>query len=155
MENAVKALEMAAGVLLGVILMAAVAYFFTQISTWPENEDDLASSEQLAKFNQEYEVYNKSKMYGVDVLSCLNKVISNNADKYENDTYTWNINDNNKNINLEIDTSTVVNEINDSNSKLNIKIDAKVIITILIIIISLGLIFVLITLNKIRKANKI
>lgn len=81
MENAVKALEMAAGVLLGVILMAAVAYFFTQISTWPENEDDLASSEQLAKFNQEYEVYNKSKMYGVDVLSCLNKVISNN-EKY-------------------------------------------------------------------------
>lgn len=79
MENAVKALEMAAGVLLGVILMAAVAYFFTQISTWPENEDDLASSEQLAKFNQEYEVYNKSKMYGVDVLSCLNKVISNNS----------------------------------------------------------------------------
>ena len=81
MENAVKALEMAAGVLLGVILMAAVAYFFTQISSWPEREDEVVSSEQLAKFNQEYEVYNKSKMYGVDVLSCLNKVISNNTSK--------------------------------------------------------------------------
>lgn len=81
MENAVKALEMAAGVLLGVILMALVAYFFTTISSWPQNEEDITSSEQLSKFNLEYEVYNKSKMYGVDVISCLNKVISNN-EKY-------------------------------------------------------------------------
>lgn len=81
MENAAKALEMAAGVLLGVILMALVAYFFTQISSWPQNEEDIMSREQLAKFNLEYEVYNKSKMYGVDVISCLNKVISNN-EKY-------------------------------------------------------------------------
>lgn len=81
MENAVKALEMAAGVLLGVILMALVAYFFTNISSFPENEEDLMSVEQLRKFNLEYEVYNKTKMYGVDVLSCLNKVVSNN-EKY-------------------------------------------------------------------------
>lgn len=81
MENAAKALEMAAGVMLGVILMALVAYFFTNISSFPENEEDIMSVEQLSKFNLEYEVYNKSKMYGVDVLSCLNKVVSNN-EKY-------------------------------------------------------------------------
>ena len=75
--------------------------------------------------------------------------------KYENDTYPWNINDNNKNINLEIDTSTVVNEINDNNSKLNIKINTKAIIIILVVILSLGLIGFIIILNKIRKANKI
>ncbi len=81
MENAVKALEMAAGVMLGVILMALVAYFFTNISSWPQNEEDIMSVDQLAKFNLEYEVYEKSKMYGVDVISCLNKVVSNN-EKY-------------------------------------------------------------------------
>lgn len=81
MENAVKALEMAAGVMLGVILMALVAYFFTNISSWPQNEEDIMSGEQLSKFNLEYEVYEKSKMYGVDVISCLNKVVSNN-EKY-------------------------------------------------------------------------
>lgn len=81
MENAVKALEMAAGVMLGVILMALVAYFFTNISSWPQNEEDVMSVEQLAKFNLEYDVYNKSQMYGVDVISCLNKVVSNN-EKY-------------------------------------------------------------------------
>ena len=81
MENATKALEMAAGVMLGVMLMALVAYFFTTISSWPQNEEDIMSADQLAKFNREYEVYQKSKMYGVDVISCLNKVISNN-EKY-------------------------------------------------------------------------
>ena len=96
-----------------------------------------------------------------DELKTANNVkgeITKRLSDYEMDTEVlsyFNIKNYNKNINLEIDTSTVVNEINDSNSKLNIKIDAKVIITILIIIISLGLIFVLITLNKIRKANKI
>lgn len=81
MENAAKALEMAAGVMLGVILMALVTYFFTTVSSWPKNEEDIMSVDQLAKFNLEYEVYNKSMMYGVDVISCLNKVISNN-EKY-------------------------------------------------------------------------
>ncbi len=81
MENAVKALEMAAGVMLGVILMALVAYFFSNISSWPQNEEDIMSRDQLSKFNLEYEVYEKSKMYGVDVISCLNKVVSNN-EKY-------------------------------------------------------------------------
>lgn len=120
---------------------------------------DINFSNNILKIstNGGFNCFNKYNLKGEVVINLKTsyKVISNNADKYENDTYTWNINDNNKNINLEIDTSTVVNEINDNNSKLNIKIDVKVIITILIIIISLGLIFVLITLNKMRKANKI
>lgn len=81
MENAAKALEIAAGVMLGVMLMAVVTYFFTNISSWPQNEDDIMSTEQLARFNQEYIVFLKKQMYGVDVISCLNKVISNN-EKY-------------------------------------------------------------------------
>lgn len=81
MDNAAKALEIAAGVLLGVMLFALVAYFFTSISGLPDEEDDILSAEQLALFNQEYEVYNKKQMYGVDVISCLNKVKSYD-DKY-------------------------------------------------------------------------
>lgn len=84
MENAVKALEIAAGVLIGVLLMALIVYFFKSIGEWPQQEDDTASVEQVAKFNLEYEVYNKKGMYGVDVISCLNKAIDNN-DKYFGD----------------------------------------------------------------------
>lgn len=81
MENASRALEMAAGVLLAVLILSLLAFFFSSISSRPVEEDLRMSAEQLAKFNQEYEVYQKSTMYGVDVISCLNKAISNN-EKY-------------------------------------------------------------------------
>lgn len=81
MENAVKALEIAAGVLLAVIILSLITYFFSTLSEWPSQEDTMETSEQLARFNLEYEVYEKKAMYGVDVLSCLNKAKSNN-EKY-------------------------------------------------------------------------
>ena len=81
MENAVRALEIAAGVLLGVIIMAVVVYFFSTIGLWPQEQDDIESVEQLRKFNLEYEVYDKKGMYGADVISCLTKAQSNN-EKY-------------------------------------------------------------------------
>ena len=81
MENAVKALEIAAGVLLAVIILSLITYFFSTLSEWPSQEDTMETSEQLAKFNLEYEVYEKKAMYGVDVISCLNKAKSNN-EKY-------------------------------------------------------------------------
>ena len=84
MENAAKALEIAAGVLIGVLLMALIVYFFKSAGEWPQQEEDMASVEQVAKFNLEYEVYNKKGMYGVDVISCLNKAKDNN-DKYFGD----------------------------------------------------------------------
>lgn len=84
MENAAKALEIAAGVLIGVLLMALIVYFFKSAGEWPQQEEDMASVEQIAKFNLEYEVYNKKGMYGVDVISCLNKAKDNN-DKYFGD----------------------------------------------------------------------
>ena len=81
MENAARALEMAAGVLLGVLLMAAISYFFSNIGEMPEQEDEIMKQEQLAEFNESFEVFQKSGMYGVDVISCLNKAKSNN-EKY-------------------------------------------------------------------------
>lgn len=87
MENASKALEMAAGVLLGVLIMSLVAYFFTSISSWPEQQDDQKKSEQTAKFNLEYEVYDKKGMYGADVISCLTKAENNNEKYYEGGSF--------------------------------------------------------------------
>ena len=81
MENATKALEMAAGVLLGVIILAVIVYFFGSISLWPQEQDDIQTAEQLSDFNLEYEVYDKKAMYGTDVISCLTKAQSNN-EKY-------------------------------------------------------------------------
>lgn len=83
MENASKALEIAAGVLLGVLIMSLIAYFFTSISSWPEQQDNEKEIEQTAKFNLEYEVYDKKGMYGADVISCLSKALNNNEKYYD------------------------------------------------------------------------
>lgn len=83
MENASRALEMAAGVLLGVLILSLIAYFFTNISSWPEQQDYQKKVEQTAKFNLEYEVYDKNGMYGSDVISCLTKAENNNEKYYE------------------------------------------------------------------------
>lgn len=82
MENASKALEIAAGVMLGVLLFAMVTYFFTSISSWPEQEDNTKESQQLAQFNLEFEIYDKKGMYGTDVISCLTKAVNNNEKYY-------------------------------------------------------------------------
>lgn len=81
MENVSKALEMAAGVLIAVLIMSLVAYFFSSIGKLPSTEDEVETQAQLKAFNKEYEVYSKKGMYGVDVISCLNKARSNN-EKY-------------------------------------------------------------------------
>lgn len=81
MENAAKALTIAGNVLLAVIILSLVTYFY---STWrriPIAEEAALLVEQAQEFNKQYEVFDKRLMYGVDVLSCVNKAISNN-EKY-------------------------------------------------------------------------
>lgn len=77
-DNIAKALQIAGGMLVGVMLLSLVSYFFTSIGLWPQEQDQIKTAEQLAEFNKEYEIYDKKGMYGVDVISCLNKANSNN-----------------------------------------------------------------------------
>lgn len=87
MENANKALIMAASTLIGVMLFSLFVMFIQNISIWPETEDEILSSDQKSAFNAEYEVYQKSAMYGVDVISCLNKALSNNEKYAEGESF--------------------------------------------------------------------
>ena len=73
MESANKAIIMAFGMLVAVMIMSTIAFMFTKLKALPTQDDEIESVEQLQKFNQEYEVYDKKIMYGVDVISCLNK----------------------------------------------------------------------------------
>lgn len=81
MENASKALVMVANMLLAVIILSLVLYFYNRLRTLPIEEDLNTAIEQAQEFNKQYEVYDKRIMYGVDVISALNKAISNN-EKY-------------------------------------------------------------------------
>lgn len=86
MENASKALLIAAGVLLSVLVISLLLYTAKSFGKIARAEQDAKLVQDKENFNAEYEVYEKNLMYGTDVLSCLNKAQSNNQ-KYVNYRY--------------------------------------------------------------------
>ncbi len=94
MENATTALYIAAGTLLGVMILSVVVFFFRRVGTMYDEQDKVLTAQQLAEWNNEYLAYDKKLMYGTDLISVLNKAYSNN-EKYikgngflSGDTYT-------------------------------------------------------------------
>lgn len=94
MENATTALYIAAGTLLGVMILSVVVFFFRRVGTMYDEQDRVMTAQQLAEWNNEYLAYDKKIMYGTDLISVLNKAYSNN-EKYikgngflSGDTYT-------------------------------------------------------------------
>lgn len=79
MDNSVsKALIIVASVLLAMLVIAFLTFSFNKMGEWASASEEEVLIEQKDKFNKEYEVYDKDLMYGVDVISCLNKAKSNN-----------------------------------------------------------------------------
>ena len=81
MDNASKALYIAGSLLIAVLVISLLVYSFDKFGVVEEQKDEIAYQESITSFNREYEAYNKRIMYGVDVISCINKAISNN-EKY-------------------------------------------------------------------------
>ncbi len=78
MENAVDALKMAAGILFSLLLTSLLILAFTQIN---QSEDTRANNEEVQKtveFNNKFKAFDKSIMYGTDLISVLGLAISNN-----------------------------------------------------------------------------
>ncbi len=89
MENASYALLIAVGVLIAIIIMSLIVSRWRQIGRFEKTKDEVTAIQNQADFNSEYEAYNKSIMYGTDVLSCLNKAQNNNQ-KYVYNNYFGN-----------------------------------------------------------------
>lgn len=87
MENASRALEIAAGVLVAMMIVAIGTYLFQNIRRMEMVRDDAVAMENQAEFNQTWLAYNKNLMYGTDVLSCLNKAQNNNQRYVYNNYY--------------------------------------------------------------------
>lgn len=78
MENSVNALQMAAGLLLGVLILSALVYVFNVISNSENEKEDKELVQQTTEFNKKFLAFNKSSMYGTDLISILGLAISNN-----------------------------------------------------------------------------
>ena len=90
MENAAKALLIAGGILVTIIILGMLVYGFDSIRRAPEQGEIKKRQEQLNVFNSEYESYHKKEMYGTDVITVINKAIDNNL-RYAADDGVYNI----------------------------------------------------------------
>lgn len=83
MENASKALIIAGGVLIALIIITMFIMMFNNLANTKKAQEEQTKTEQISAFNAEFEAYNKKIMYGTDVITLINKVAENNK-KYLN-----------------------------------------------------------------------
>lgn len=81
MENMTKALEIAASVLIGVLILSLLVFGYNQIREQKNIEQKNEKASQLSKFNINFEAYAKDTVYGSEILSLANEVINYNERK--------------------------------------------------------------------------
>lgn len=81
MENMTKALEIAASVLIGVLILSLLVFGYNQIREKKNIEQKNERASQLSKFNINFESYAKDTVYGSEILSLANEVINYNERK--------------------------------------------------------------------------
>ena len=79
MENATKALLMAAGVMLAIMILALVVMGYNQMSNYYNEKHNSTVVEQTIAFNKRFENYHREKIRGNDMISLMNRIIDYNA----------------------------------------------------------------------------
>lgn len=77
-ENVAKALLIAAGILITVMLLSILVLGYNQISNFYNTQSEKTRNEQLAEFNEQFLNYQRNDLRGTDVITLVNKVIDYN-----------------------------------------------------------------------------
>lgn len=86
MENASKALIMAGGVLVALLVIGVLLLMFNNVGEYQRSQNANKQSSQIAKFNMDFERYTDSKgITGADIVSLINKVNDYNRRAYDNE----------------------------------------------------------------------
>ena len=81
MENASKALLMAGGVLIALLVIGALLLMFNNLSTYQNTNNQNEKETQIVEFNNQFETYIRKDVRGSDLYSLLNKVADYNSRK--------------------------------------------------------------------------
>jgi len=79
MENASKALLMAGGVLIAILILGSLVLLFANLQDYQNKTDSSTKQSQIAEFNNQFEPYNKDNLTLMELKSVYNKIISNNT----------------------------------------------------------------------------
>ncbi len=78
MENASKALLIAGGVLVAILILGVLIVTINIVNSNQKTREKTLATEQLAEFNQKYEAYNKKALRGTDIITLMKMAIENN-----------------------------------------------------------------------------
>ena len=85
MENASKALLIAAGIIVTVLIITILVGLYNEVSSYYESKHNMTEAEQLEKFNSVYLNYNDTEIRGNELISIMNRIIDyNNLQAREN-----------------------------------------------------------------------
>ena len=90
MENASKALLMAGGILIALMIIGSIVLLFANLQDYQNKNDISIKQSQIAKYNNQFELFNKKDLTLMELKSVYNKIESNNK-KYPEYTITTNI----------------------------------------------------------------
>lgn len=85
MENASKALLIAGGVLVSILVITVFIYMITKISEFRRSNEDLARIENVSEFNKRFTNYQRDDVQGYELLSLIHNVIDYN-EQYSTDS---------------------------------------------------------------------
>lgn len=83
MENVSKALLIAAGVLIGLIVLTMLVVMHRQVTSYYTAKEKARTFEQLQEFNSQYTPYNRKNVRGNELISLINKIINFNDQEAE------------------------------------------------------------------------
>lgn len=78
MENAAKALLIAAGILIVIMILTLVMGLWNQISTYYTEKHNTKMLEQTVEFNSKFDNYNGKTIRGNELISIINRIIDYN-----------------------------------------------------------------------------
>lgn len=78
MENASKALLMAGGILIALLILGALILLANNLADYQNKQDVSTKESQIAEYNNQFEPYNKQDLSLMELKSLYNKIESNN-----------------------------------------------------------------------------
>lgn len=115
MENASKALLIAGGILIAILIISLLVVMTRQIGNYQRNQDITAKTKQLSEFNRDFERYMEDDIEGVDIVSIINKI--QNYNKQQKDAMEKNEQTSNKSVDYSIPMTLYVTGLEAFNNK--------------------------------------
>lgn len=78
MENAAKALTIAGGIFIALMILGALILMFNNLSSYQNQNDATTKQTQITDFNNEFTPYDKTDLTLMELKSIYNKIVSHN-----------------------------------------------------------------------------